>query len=384
MTTVRKDAPWCPSNLEFIRRINDLPDIDAVRQTVFDASYPVMGLGDVYLGAPVATPLDPRHRLVTTKYNPARTWTAENSVGIGGAYLCVYGMEGPGGYQFVGRTLQMWNRYRTVPAFDGQPWLLRFFDQLRFYPVSADELARIRRDFPLGRFPCGSSRRNCTWPNTRTSCAARPRTSRPSITPGRGLRRGAPALDRHRTGALRKRRHGGRRPQAAAPLPEGCHGVESDITGNLAGAGTGRSASTGWPGTRRPGIDENGNHRECATGRRRARSARATRRLGARGPVRRGHRSQSRRFDSVNITALNKTRDLGTVQAYDGTHPGHSRSSFVMPPTIPAVPRVCRGGLRCRERQRAVRGGLHAYSGRHGTHPAGSARCPAASSVTPE
>lgn len=153
MTTVRKDAPWCPSNLEFIRRINDLPDLDAVQHTVFEASYLVMGLGDVYLGAPVATPLDPRHRLVTTKYNPARTWTAENSVGIGGAYMCVYGMEGPGGYQFVGRTLQMWNRYRSVDAFDGKPWLLRFFDQIRFYPVSDTELLRIRRDFPLGRYP---------------------------------------------------------------------------------------------------------------------------------------------------------------------------------------------------------------------------------------
>ncbi|TLP64860.1 MULTISPECIES: urea carboxylase [Pseudomonas] len=152
MTTVRKDAPWCPSNLEFIRRINDLPNLDAVQRTVFEASYLVMGLGDVYLGAPVATPLDPRHRLVTTKYNPARTWTAENSVGIGGAYLCVYGMEGPGGYQFVGRTLQMWNRYRQVAAFDGKPWLLRFFDQIRFYPVGAEELLDIRRDFPLGRF----------------------------------------------------------------------------------------------------------------------------------------------------------------------------------------------------------------------------------------
>ncbi|MHB2246659.1 urea carboxylase [Pseudomonas fitomaticsae] len=152
MTTVRKDAPWCPSNLEFIRRINDLPNLDEVQRTVFDASYLVMGLGDVYLGAPVATPLDPRHRLVTTKYNPARTWTAENSVGIGGAYMCVYGMEGPGGYQFVGRTLQMWNRYREVAAFEGKPWLLRFFDQIRFYPVSAEELLRIRRDFPLGRF----------------------------------------------------------------------------------------------------------------------------------------------------------------------------------------------------------------------------------------
>lgn len=152
MTTVRKDAPWCPSNLEFIRRINDLPNLDEVYKTVFDASYLVMGLGDVYLGAPVATPLDPRHRLVTTKYNPARTWTAENSVGIGGAYMCVYGMEGPGGYQFVGRTLQMWNRYREVAAFHGKPWLLRFFDQIRFYPVGAEELLQIRRDFPLGRY----------------------------------------------------------------------------------------------------------------------------------------------------------------------------------------------------------------------------------------
>jgi len=158
MQSVRPDAPWCPSNIEFIRRINGLADIDAVYRTVFDASYLVLGLGDVYLGAPVATPLDPRHRLVTTKYNPARTWTPENAVGIGGAYMCVYGMEGPGGYQFVGRTLQMWNRWRDAssgaPAFEpGKPWLLRFFDQIRFYPVGEEELLQIRRDFPAGRYP---------------------------------------------------------------------------------------------------------------------------------------------------------------------------------------------------------------------------------------
>ncbi len=152
MQSVRKDAPWCPSNIEFIRRINGLGSIDEVKRIVFDASYVVMGLGDVYLGAPVATPLDPRHRLVTTKYNPARTWTAENSVGIGGSYLCIYGMEGPGGYQFVGRTLQMWNRHRRTREFE-QPWLLRFFDQIRFYPVTADELVKIRHDFPRGNYP---------------------------------------------------------------------------------------------------------------------------------------------------------------------------------------------------------------------------------------
>jgi len=150
MQSVRADAPWCPSNLEFIRRMNGLDSIDEVKDIVFNASYLVMGLGDVYLGAPVATPVDPRHRLITTKYNPARTWTAENSVGIGGAYLCVYGMEGPGGYQFVGRTSQMWNRYRQTKEFS-QPWLLRFFDQIRFHEVSADELMAFRRDFPKGQ-----------------------------------------------------------------------------------------------------------------------------------------------------------------------------------------------------------------------------------------
>jgi urea carboxylase len=153
MTSVRPDAPWCPSNTEFIRRINGLDSIGAVRDIVYNASYLVMGLGDVYLGAPVATPVDPRHRLVTTKYNPARTWTAENSVGIGGAYLCVYGMEGPGGYQFVGRTVQMWNTHRLTREFvSGAPWLLRFFDQIRFFPVGARELLEMRDAFPHGKY----------------------------------------------------------------------------------------------------------------------------------------------------------------------------------------------------------------------------------------
>jgi urea carboxylase len=154
MQGVRPDAPWCPSNIEFIRRINGLESVDAVRRIVFGANYLVLGLGDVYLGAPVATPTDPRHRMVTTKYNPARTWTPENAVGIGGAYLCVYGMEGPGGYQFVGRTVQMWNTWRATREFEpGTPWLLRFFDQIRFEPVSAAELLEIRDQFPHGRYP---------------------------------------------------------------------------------------------------------------------------------------------------------------------------------------------------------------------------------------
>jgi urea carboxylase len=159
--SVRPDAPWCPDNVEFIRRVNDLPTRADVFDVVRAATYLVIGLGDVYLGAPVAVPIDPRHRLVTTKYNPARTWTPQNAVGIGGIYLCVYGMEGPGGYQLVGRTVPVWRLGGSAAAGaggrvatgarDSRPWLLRQFDRLRFRPVSADELAEARADIKAGR-----------------------------------------------------------------------------------------------------------------------------------------------------------------------------------------------------------------------------------------
>jgi urea carboxylase len=142
--SIRADAPWCPDNIEFIRRVNGLPDEAAVREIVQQAAYLVLGLGDVYMGAPVAVPLDPRHRLVTTKYNPARTWTPANAVGIGGAFLCVYGMEGPGGYQLVGRTVPVWHDG------DDPPWRLRHFDQLRFELVDEAELEELREASAAG------------------------------------------------------------------------------------------------------------------------------------------------------------------------------------------------------------------------------------------
>lgn len=66
------------------------------------------------------------------KYNPARTFTPEGAVGIGGSYMCIYPMESPGGYQLVGRSLPIWNTHgRAGPFTPDKPWLLRFFDQAR-------------------------------------------------------------------------------------------------------------------------------------------------------------------------------------------------------------------------------------------------------------
>jgi urea carboxylase len=231
--SVRADAPWCPSNIEFIRRINGLASIDDVQRIVFDASYLVLGLGDVYLGAPVATPLDPRHRLVTTKYNPARTWTPENAVGIGGAYMCIYGMEGPGGYQFVGRTLQMWNRFNQTAEFhDGKPWLLRFFDQIRFYPVGADELLQMRASFPYGG--CGiriepATLSLATYNRFLTDNAT-------SIESFRVQQRAAFAAERERWNTLDQ--SPASQPEAAPPLavsalPAGCVAISAPLSGSV-------------------------------------------------------------------------------------------------------------------------------------------------------
>jgi pyruvate/oxaloacetate carboxyltransferase/allophanate hydrolase subunit 1/biotin carboxyl carrier protein len=152
MKSIRSEAPYLPENVDFVAKNNGLDGPKDVENVVMNASYLVLGLGDVYLGAPCAVPLDPRHRLVVPKYNPARTFTPEGAVGIGGQYMCIYPMESPGGYQLIGRTLPIWNTAGNLPNFNREkPWLLDMFDQVRFSKVSEDDLERQREDFANGK-----------------------------------------------------------------------------------------------------------------------------------------------------------------------------------------------------------------------------------------
>ncbi|PDT20251.1 urea carboxylase [Rhizobium hidalgonense] len=230
---VRPNAPWCPDNIEFIRRINGLADEQAVRDLVFDASYLVLGLGDVYLGAPVATPIDPRHRLVTTKYNPARTWTPENAVGIGGAYMCIYGMEGPGGYQLFGRTIQVWNTWRQTTVFaKDKPWLLDFFDQIRFFPVSHQELAEARSAFPHGGYPVRIEETEFSYAAYELELQA----NAASIATFKARQQAAFETERQRwkeAGLDSFVTDEGTGESPAGDIPEGCFGVASAVPGNI-------------------------------------------------------------------------------------------------------------------------------------------------------
>jgi urea carboxylase len=228
---VRPNAPWCPSNVDFIRRINGLPDEQAVKDLILDARYLVMGLGDVYLGAPVATPVDPRHRLVTTKYNPARTWTPENAVGIGGAYMCIYGMEGPGGYQLFGRTIQMWNAWRRTAAFHANPWLLDFFDQIRFYPVDPAELTEARAAFPHGGYPVRIEETTFSWAEEKRRLGA----AASDIAGFKATQQAAFEAERARWKAAGLDSFVAEEGAGVdeGEVPEGCAGVESPVPGNV-------------------------------------------------------------------------------------------------------------------------------------------------------
>jgi urea carboxylase len=146
----RVSTPWCPDNVEYLRACNKLASRDEVFQTITAGTYLVVGFAGAGLGTPVAAALDPRHRLLAPRYDPARSWTPAGSVGLSGNRLRIQGADGPGDSQLVGRTIPIWRDLRRPigatalpgdPAGSDPPWLLRTFDLLRFAPVSTAELA---------------------------------------------------------------------------------------------------------------------------------------------------------------------------------------------------------------------------------------------------
>ncbi|KAG0664098.1 urea amidolyase [Maudiozyma exigua] len=148
--TIRSSAPWLPNNVDFIASVNNISRED-VHDMVFSAKFMVLGLGDVFLGSPCAVPLDPRQRLLGSKYNPSRSYTERGLVGLGGMYMCIYAASSPGGYQLVGRTIPIWDKL-SLEKHTTYPWLLTPFDQIEFYEVNEAQLNSDTNDWDNGRF----------------------------------------------------------------------------------------------------------------------------------------------------------------------------------------------------------------------------------------
>ena len=218
MAGVRDDAPWCPWNIEFIRRINGLDSVDDVRRIVFDASYLVLGLGDVYLGAPVATPLDPAPPAGDDEVQPGPHLDAGERRRHR-RRLPVHLRDGGTGRLPVRRPHGA--RSGTASAAAGcsrsTRGLLRFFDQIQWYPVVGRGAARAarrdrRRPRPSSRprtAPSRSPTTSASWPTTRDSIAAFRAHAGRGVRGGEGPRGAPPASSTARPSRSSRPRGGG-------------------------------------------------------------------------------------------------------------------------------------------------------------------------------
>ena len=114
---------------------------------------------------------------------------------------------------------------------DGKPWLLRFFDQVRFYPVSEAELDVLREDFRHGRASVRIEEEVFDFAAHQRFLAEQATSIAAFQT-----RRKAPSTRKSRCGGARMCAAAGRpeaAPEAQAELREGERLVSADMCGNV-------------------------------------------------------------------------------------------------------------------------------------------------------
>ncbi|MCO5549796.1 hypothetical protein L7F22_003270 [Adiantum nelumboides] len=106
-------------NCNYLAKTNGLQSKKQVEEAILNSELITVGNG-FFLGTPILFARDRRKRLRCQKYNPTRLQTPEGAFGWGGCMGAVYGVESPGGYQLVGRTLPFWNTFGTAKGFTSE------------------------------------------------------------------------------------------------------------------------------------------------------------------------------------------------------------------------------------------------------------------------
>ena len=123
------------------------------------------------------------------------------------------------------------NTWRRTAGFAKCPWLLDFFDQIRFYPVSHDELTEARAAFPHGGYPVRIEETRFNWAREQrllTTAAgeiAAFKSRQQAAFDDERLRWKEAGLDSFVADVTL--------PLAEELVPAGCTGVESPVPGTL-------------------------------------------------------------------------------------------------------------------------------------------------------
>ncbi|KAJ3854542.1 urea carboxylase [Lentinula lateritia] len=152
MKTIRNNAVYLPSNVEYLAQNNGLGSSRVALKKIIASDHLVLGVG-FYLACPFTVPIDPRCRLVGQKMNPSRTYTPRGAVGLAGLVSAIYPVESPGGYQLYGRTLPAWQTWGQGSNFSpDKPWMLQPFDQIHFEVIKEEEYQKLEQQFDAGQY----------------------------------------------------------------------------------------------------------------------------------------------------------------------------------------------------------------------------------------
>lgn len=142
-------AHGVPDNLQFVAEVNGIRGTDVV-DILTSADYWVSLVGFTP-GTYLAYPFDRSRTLTAPKYDTPRKYTPSRTLAVAGAATCGYTLEGPGGYQMLGRiAIDIYQPKRTASWMPEDGILIRAGDRVRYRAVGPREYDIIRNEVAAG------------------------------------------------------------------------------------------------------------------------------------------------------------------------------------------------------------------------------------------
>ena len=133
------------SNLEYLMRVNGYTSKEEFITAYCDRPYWISMVGFVPGTAWCYRMCPPDQAIQAPKYIRPRTDTPERAVAHAGVFLCIYPVQGPGGYQMIGMSaVPVYDPEERLADLEGRLILAAAGDRWQFRPIDLDEYNDIR------------------------------------------------------------------------------------------------------------------------------------------------------------------------------------------------------------------------------------------------
>ncbi|MES9759313.1 carboxyltransferase domain-containing protein [Priestia megaterium] len=141
------------TDIEYAAKVNGYQSKEAFIQALTTYPFMVSMIGFVP-GLPFCFQMVNREQQIEVpKYVRPRTFTPERAFGFGGAFACIYPVQGAGGYQLFGiAAAPVFDRVQKLGDFKNSMVFPRQGDIFRYRSIDRDEYDQIRKDVERGTF----------------------------------------------------------------------------------------------------------------------------------------------------------------------------------------------------------------------------------------